>query len=38
VLVDASLKRTEDAAAAQAANGAQYGANAFDDLTDEKKP
>ncbi|KAJ7141322.1 MFS transporter [Mycena epipterygia] len=33
-LVDASLERTEDAAAAQQANGAQFGANAFDDLTD----
>ncbi|KAJ7680774.1 major facilitator superfamily domain-containing protein [Mycena polygramma] len=33
-LVDASLERTEDAAAAQAANGAQFGVNAFDDLTD----
>ncbi|KAJ7495979.1 MFS general substrate transporter [Mycena galericulata] len=34
VLVDASLERSEDAAAAQQANGAQYAANAFDDLTD----
>ncbi|KAJ6594390.1 MFS transporter [Mycena capillaripes] len=34
-LVDASLERTEDAAAAQQANGAQFGANAFDDLTDK---
>lgn len=33
-LVDASLERTEDAGEAQRANGAQYGANAFDDLTD----
>ncbi|KAJ7709792.1 MFS transporter [Mycena rosella] len=35
VLVDASLERTEDAASAQQANGAQFGANAFDDLTDK---
>ncbi|KAJ7217670.1 MFS general substrate transporter [Mycena pura] len=36
VLIDASLERTEDAAAAQQANGAQFGANAFDDLTDRE--
>ncbi|KAJ7782319.1 MFS general substrate transporter [Mycena maculata] len=33
-LVDASLERTKDAAAAQEANGSQFAANAFDDLTD----
>ncbi|KAJ7879100.1 hypothetical protein B0H13DRAFT_2346216, partial [Mycena leptocephala] len=33
-LVDASLENTKDAAAAQQANGAQFAANAFDDLTD----
>ncbi|KAJ7497757.1 MFS general substrate transporter [Mycena latifolia] len=33
-LVDASLERTEDAGDAQRANGADFGANAFDDLTD----
>ncbi|KAJ7933750.1 MFS general substrate transporter [Mycena leptocephala] len=31
---DASLENTKDAAAAQQANGAQFAANAFDDLTD----
>ncbi|KAJ7282799.1 MFS general substrate transporter [Mycena rebaudengoi] len=36
VLVDASLERTEDAAAAQKSNGATFGANAFDDLTDRE--
>ncbi|KAJ7267607.1 MFS transporter [Mycena haematopus] len=35
VLVDASLETTEDAAAAQEANGAQFAVNAFDDLTDK---
>ncbi|KAJ6625765.1 MFS transporter [Mycena sp. CBHHK59/15] len=34
VLVDASLEKTADAADAQRANGAQFAANAFDDLTD----
>ncbi|KAJ7646815.1 MFS general substrate transporter [Roridomyces roridus] len=33
-LVDASLERTEDAGAAQQANGAGFASNAFDDLTD----
>lgn len=36
VLIDASLERTADAATAQQANGAQFGANAFDDLTDRE--
>ncbi|KAF7311003.1 hypothetical protein HMN09_00643700 [Mycena chlorophos] len=35
-LVDASLEETKDAGAAQQANGAQFGANAFDDLTDRQ--
>ncbi|KAF7357794.1 hypothetical protein MVEN_00825400 [Mycena venus] len=35
-LVDASLESTKDAAAAQQANGAQFAANAFDDLTDKR--
>jgi hypothetical protein len=35
VLVDASLETTKDAAAAQQANGADFAANAFDDLTDK---
>ncbi|KAJ6498839.1 MFS general substrate transporter [Mycena sanguinolenta] len=34
-LVDASLEDTKNAAAAQEANGAQFAANAFDDLTDK---
>ncbi|KAJ7873888.1 MFS general substrate transporter [Mycena olivaceomarginata] len=35
ILVDASLETTKDAAAAQQANGADFAANAFDDLTDK---
>jgi hypothetical protein len=35
VLVDASLETTKDAAAAQQANGTDFAANAFDDLTDK---
>ncbi|KAJ7071951.1 MFS general substrate transporter [Mycena amicta] len=35
-LIDASLESTKHATAAQQANGPQFGANAFDDLTDRQ--